>query len=108
LGLETREEEPERQRQLKEDPGDREIQTDVDREDFRDGSYHEDRIADQARDRQPPRHQLSPEEEQAQKYSSHSERHLAHLVGGGVRLDQNGAEGLRPGLTGVAGQRNEQ
>src|SRR5438132_3365841 len=37
LGLETPEEEPERQHQLKEETGNREIQADVDPEDFCDG-----------------------------------------------------------------------
>src|SRR6267154_164354 len=108
LRLETLEEEPEWQHQLKEETGDREIQPDVDSEDFCDGPRHEDRVADQARKRQPPRDQLSPEQQQAQEYGAHSERHLAHLVGGGVRLDKNCPEGLRPGLTSVPGQGNDQ
>src|SRR2546427_2786392 len=89
LRLETLEEEPEWQHQLKEKTGDREIQPDVDPEDFGDRSRNENRVADQARNRQPPGDQLGPEQQQAQEYSPDSERHLAHLVGRGVRLDQN-------------------
>src|SRR5256885_8240333 len=88
-GLETLEEEPEWQHQLKEETGDREIEPDVDPEDFGDRPRNENRIADQARNRQPPGDQLGPEQQQAQEYSPDSERHLAHLVGHGVRLDQN-------------------
>src|SRR5438105_11714627 len=54
VGLETLEEEPEWQHQLKEETGDREIEADVDSEDFRDGPRHENRVANQARNRQPP------------------------------------------------------
>src|SRR5256885_17066731 len=88
-GLETLEEEPERQHQLKEETGNREIQADVDPEDFSDGPRDENRVADQSRNRQPPGDQLGPEEQQAKEYSSDSERHLAHLVGGSGCLDQN-------------------
>src|SRR5438105_11189459 len=49
LRLETFEEEPEWQHQLKEETGNREIEADVDPEDFRDGPRHENRVADQAR-----------------------------------------------------------
>src|SRR5205823_2636391 len=108
LGLETFEEEPEWQHQLKEETGDREIEADVEPEDFGDRPRNENRVADQARNRQPPRDQLVPEQEQAQEYSAYSERHLAHLVGGGVCLDQNCRESLRPGLTGVPGKGNDQ
>src|SRR5256714_2467643 len=89
VGLETLEEEPERQHQLKEEPGNREIQADVDPEDFSDGPRHENRVADQSRNRQPPGDQLGPEEQQAKEYGSDPKRHLAHLVGRGVCLDQN-------------------
>src|SRR5438445_9816376 len=106
--LETLEEEPEWQHQLKEETGDREIEADVEPEDFGDRPRNENRVADQARKRQPPRDQLGPEQQQAQEYRPDSERHLAHLVGGGVRLDQNCRESLRPGLTGVPGQGNDQ
>src|SRR5437588_7536952 len=80
LGLETLEEEPEWQHQLKEEAGDREIEADVEPEDFGDGPRHENRVADQARNRQPPGDQLSPEQQQAQEYGPDSERHLPHLV----------------------------
>src|SRR5438132_7076509 len=89
LGLETLEEEPEWQHQLKEETGDREIEADVDPEDFSDGPRHQNRVADQSRNRQPAGDQLGPEQQQAEEYRSDSERHLAHLVGGRVRLDQN-------------------
>src|SRR5438309_3281281 len=89
VGLETLEEEPERQHQLKEETGNREIQADVDPEDFSDGPRHENRVADQSRNRQPPGDQLGPEEQQAKEYGSNSKRHLAHLVGRGVCLDQD-------------------
>src|SRR5881227_2621700 len=108
LGLETFEEEPEWQHQLKEETGDREIEADVEPEDFGDRPSNENRVADQARNRQPPRDQLGPEQQQAQEYRPDSERHLAHLVGRGVRLDQNCPEGLRPSLTSVLGQGNDQ
>src|SRR6266513_4704416 len=98
LRLETLEEEPEWQHQLKEETGDREIQPDVDPEDFGDRPRNENRVADQARNRQPPGDQLGPEQQQAQEYGPNSERHLPHLVGGGICLDQNRPEGLRPGL----------
>src|SRR5437879_6120268 len=88
-GLEALEEEPERQPQFKEETGDREIEADVEPEDFGDRPRHENRVTDQARNRQPPGNQLGPEQQQAEKYRPHAERHLAHLVGGGVRLDQN-------------------
>src|SRR5438309_539129 len=108
LGMKTFEEEPEWQHQLKEETGDREIEADVKPEDFGDRPRNENRVADQARNRQPPRDQLGPEQEQAQEYSAYSERHLPHLVGGGVCLDQNCRESLRPGLTGVPGKGNDQ
>src|SRR5437870_11283015 len=108
LRLETLEEEPEWQHQLKEETGDREIEPDVDPEDFGYRPSNENRVADQARNRQPPRDQLGPEQQQAQEYRPDSERHLAHLVGRGVRLDQNCPEGLRPSLTSVLGQGNDQ
>src|SRR5205823_7389513 len=101
VGLETLEEEPEWQHQLKEETGDREIQADVDPEDFSDGPRHQNRVADQSRNREPPGDQLGAEQQQAQEYGPHSERHLPHLVGRGVRLHQNRPEGLRSGLTGV-------
>src|SRR2546429_2942238 len=91
--LETLEEEPERQPEVKEETGDREIEADVEPEDFGDRPSNENRVADQARNRQPPRDQLGPEQQQAQEYRPDSERHLAHLVGRGVRLDQNCPEG---------------
>src|SRR5437588_6367477 len=84
LGLETLEEEPEWQRQLKEETGDRQIEADVDPEDFSDGPCREKWVADQARNRQPPGDQLGPEQQHTQEYAPDSERHLAHLVGGGV------------------------
>src|SRR3989440_4325000 len=107
LGLETLEEEPEWQHQLKEETGDREIEADVDPEDFSDGP-RQNRVADQSRNRQPAGDQLGPEQQQAEEYRSDSERHLAHLVGRRVRLDQNCPERLRPGLTSVPGQGNDQ
>src|SRR6266513_5192935 len=79
VGLETLEEEPEWQHQLKEETGDREIEADVDPEDFGDRPRNENRVADQARNRQPPGDQLGPEQQQAHEYSPDSERHLAHL-----------------------------
>src|SRR6266550_3959099 len=108
LGLKTPEEEPEWQNQLKEETGDGEIQPDVEPEDFGDRPRNENRAADQARNRQPPRDQLGPEQQQAQEYRPHSQRHLAHLVGRGVRLNQNRPEGLRPSLTSMLGQGNDQ
>src|SRR5438874_134333 len=87
--LETLEEEPERQPEFKEESGDREIEADVEPEDFGDRPCHENWIADQARNRQPPRDQLGPEQQQAEEYRPHSQRHLAHLVSRGVRLYQN-------------------
>src|SRR2546427_10095643 len=81
-GLETLEEEPEWQHQLKEETGDREIEADVDPEDFSDGPRHEKRGADQARNRQPPGDQLGPEQQQTQEYAPDSARQLAHLVAG--------------------------
>src|SRR5437868_12760347 len=54
LGLETFEEEPEWQHQLKEETGDREIEADVEPEDFGDRPRNENRVADQSRNRQPP------------------------------------------------------
>src|SRR5256712_7204096 len=107
-GLETLEEEPEWQHQLKEETGDREIEADVDPEDFSDGPRHKNRVADQSRNRQPPGDQLGPEQQHAEEYGSDSERHLAHLVGRGVCLNQNCPERLRPGLTSVPGQGNDQ
>src|SRR5207302_10557840 len=74
LGLETLEEEPEGQHQLKKETGDGEIQTNVDPEDFSDGPRHENRVADQARNRKPPWDQLGPEQQQAEEYGPDSER----------------------------------
>src|SRR5438477_6422014 len=54
IGLETFEEEPEWQHQLKEETGDREIEADVEPKDFGDRPRNEYRVADQARNRQPP------------------------------------------------------
>src|SRR6266550_6200064 len=108
LGLKTFEEEPEWQHQLKEETGDGEIEADVEPEDFGDRPRNENRVAYQARNRQPVRDQLGPEQEQAQEYRPDSERHLAHLVGRGVRLNQNRPEGLRPSLTSMLGQGNDQ
>src|SRR5881227_60064 len=54
LGLEALEEEPEWQHQLTEETGDREIEADVEPEDFGDRPRNENRVADQARNRQPP------------------------------------------------------
>src|SRR5438445_8418339 len=53
LGLETLQEEPEWQHQLKEENGDREIEADVEPEDFGDCPRNENRVADQARNRKP-------------------------------------------------------
>src|SRR5207244_2076461 len=106
--LETLEEEPEWQHQLKEETGDREIEADVEPEDFGDRPSHENRVADQARNRQPPRDQLGPEQQQAQEYGPDSERHLPHLIGHGICLDQNRPEGLRTGLTSMLRQGNDQ
>src|SRR2546430_12957697 len=86
LGPETLEEEPEWQHQLKEETGNREIEADVDPEDFSDGPRHQNRVADQSRNRQPAGDQLGPEQQQAEEYRSASNRHLAHLVGRRVRL----------------------
>src|SRR6266550_1133858 len=108
LGLETLEEEPEWQHQLKEETGNREIEADVDPEDFGDRPRNEYRVADQARNRQPPGDERGPEQQQAQEYRPDSERHLAHLIGRGVRLDQNCPERLRPSLTSMLGQGNDQ
>src|SRR5437016_1976057 len=89
LGLEALEEEPEWQHQLKEETGDREIEADVETEDFRDGPGDENRVANQARSRQPPRDQLGAEQQQAQEYGADCERHLPHLVGRGICLDED-------------------
>src|SRR5438876_10279779 len=60
LGLEALEEEPEWQHQLKEETGDREIEADVEPEDFGDRPRNENRVADQARNRQPRGPELRP------------------------------------------------
>src|SRR2546423_6986751 len=54
LGLEALEEEPEWQHQFKEETGDREIEADMEPEDFGDRPRNENRVTDQARNRQPP------------------------------------------------------
>lgn len=88
LGLETLDDEPEWQRQLKEKAGDREIEADVDPEDFSDLSRHEKRVADQARNRQPSGDQPGPEQQRTQEEGPESEHGLANLIGHGVRLNQ--------------------
>jgi len=60
----------------------------VDPEDFSDGPRHENRVADQAPNRQESGDQPGPEQQQTQEYGPESERHLADLVGHGVRLDR--------------------
>src|SRR5947199_8774213 len=89
LGLETLEEEPEWQHQLKEETGDREIEADVDPEDFSDLSRHEKGVADQARHRQPSGDQPRPEQQRTQEEGPESEHCFANLVGHGIRLDQD-------------------
>ena len=93
LGLETLDDEPEWQRQLKEETGDCERwessdEADVDPEDFSDAPRHETRVADQARNRQPSGDQPGPEQQRTQEEGPKSEHCLANLVGHGVRLDQ--------------------
>ncbi len=88
LGLETLEEEPEWQHQLKEETRDREIEANVDPEDFSDLSRCETRVADHARNRQPCGDQPGAEQQRTQEEGPETEHCLANLVGHGVRLDQ--------------------
>lgn len=93
LALETLDDEPEWQHQLKEETGDhlwRESgdEADVDPEDLSDAPRHETRVADHARNRQPSRDHPGPEQQRTQEEGPESEHCLANLVGHGVRLDQ--------------------
>src|SRR5947209_8127569 len=96
LGLETLDDEPDRQHQLEEHARDREQGADVDPEDFCDAPHYENRVADQARNRQEPGDQPGPEHQRAEEYGPDSERYLADVVGHGVRLDRERPEGFSP------------
>ena len=85
----------------------------MDPEDFSDGPRHENRVADQARNRQEAGDQPGPEQQQTQEDAPDSERHLGDLVGHGVRLDRERPEGFGPtharlpGVNTLLGQGND-
>src|ERR1019366_2195824 len=93
LGLETLGEEPERHHQFKEHAGDREHEADVDPENFSDGSSHENRIADQARNRQESGDQAGPEKQRTQGHAPRCKCHLAKLVEHCVRVSEGRSMG---------------
>src|SRR5919201_2371144 len=88
LGVETLDEEVDREPQLEHDAGDRRLYADVDPEDLGDHAGHQDRVADQARNREPSRDEPRPEEQCAEEDGPESKRCLGDVVGHEVRLPE--------------------
>ena len=73
LGVEPLDEEPEGEREFEESAGDRQEKADVDPEELGDGARGENRVADQAQDRQRSGDQTGPQQQPAQEHASDGE-----------------------------------